>query len=441
MTSASRRIAFIVGALLGLFSVPVRAVVAVSGRILPAQRGSALVRSEAPLIEVGGASGDSCASSLTTEPLRRARAAWVGKHLKALSTVEIPRDNATMTYAVRGGQLYRNGKLGKDKTFKSSEYADDNVFIEALIWKTLRRFPHVPDADLVLSYGDVETRQSAAITAPVFAFSAMRGQPEDAKAEPQSRPVVIGFPNPYLIDQALTLSERRAGNTVPWAAKRARAYWRGTLTAGNSITNEAMVAQQGRVRLAKIAAGRPLDFDVAFTDIDLKDTWSPPVKQEMFRAYRSATHSSVADFFTTLPQYKYLVNVDGVSVAWRGLALLSSGSVMLLQASDRGEFFSEDMQPWVHYVPLKRDLSDLLQTLDYLRANDQLASRIAQAGQDFADSSLTFPGLECYVLDALKFMSEVVEPLPLPELSGLYGFEAVPEPDAHLRTSPPVRTQ
>jgi len=39
------------------------------------------------------------------------------------------------------------------------------------------------------------------------------------------------------------------------------------------------------------------------------------------------------------------------------------------------------MIPWVHYVPVKQDLSDLLSNIKWLRDNDDKAYEIAQNGK------------------------------------------------------------
>jgi protein glucosyltransferase len=222
-------------------------------------------------------------------------------------------------------------------------------------------------------------------------------------------------------------------NHVPWKEKVPKAYWRGSLTGSGYIENASMVLQESRVRLARVAAAHSKDIDFAFTDIDLKDTWGATVQSLMQGIFDESLHSESVNFYEVLPQYKYLLDVDGVSVAWRGLPLLASGSVVLLETGERGEFFFEDLKPWVHYVPVKRDLTDLIDILSLLRQRDGTALRIGMSGRQFALTNLSIASLECYCLDALKFMSEVVTPLPLPELQSRYQLDPVLEPDEHLQ--------
>merc|ERR1719271_1200441 len=52
--------------------------------------------------------------------------------------------------------------------------------------------------------------------------------------------------------------------------------------------------------------------------------------------------------------------------------------------SQEDEFFVVlGLQPWVHYVPVLKDLSNLVETVEKLRANDTLAQEIAANGRRF----------------------------------------------------------
>jgi len=360
--------------------------------------------------------------------LRKARKRWASKQLQRDATMKIPHDNATIVYAVRGGKLYRAGTLKVGGETGDAYAAGDNVFCEALLWRTLRRFPELPDADLVLSYGDTESPDSDLMRAPVFTFSPPRDHDDGD----------VGFPSPYLINEALDMKERTAlkgslVKQVPWEKKMPQAYWRGSLTGRSHIENASMASRESRAQLAKLATMHSEDIDFAFTGVDLKDSWGKHVTSRMRKIYKHSLHSESVNFYEVLPQYKYLLDVDGVSVAWRGLPLLASGSLVLLETGERGEFFFQDLKPWVHYVPVKKGLTDLMAILSYLKEREGTARRIGLNGRQFALTNLSLASLECYCLDALKFMSEVATPIPLPELQRRYDIHLVPEPDEHLR--------
>ena len=64
-------------------------------------------------------------------------------------------------------------------------------------------------------------------------------------------------------------------------------------------------------------------------------------------------------------------------------------SVVLNVATRWLEFFYPKMLPWVHYVPLRGDASDAAGTLEFLRANDDIAQAIADNGYRYIVDHLT----------------------------------------------------
>jgi len=59
--------------------------------------------------------------------------------------------------------------------------------------------------------------------------------------------------------------------------------------------------------------------------------------------------------------YKYLVS-DGWTVPW----ILATNCVLLKQETLKVEWFDYALKPYVHYYPVKGDLSNLLEVIDYL---------------------------------------------------------------------------
>lgn len=70
-------------------------------------------------------------------------------------------------------------------------------------------------------------------------------------------------------------------------------------------------------------------------------------------------------------QYKYQINVDGTVAAYRMPYLLAGDSVVLKQDSIYYEHFYKQLQPWVHYIPFKADLSDLLEKIQWAKDHDE----------------------------------------------------------------------
>ena len=70
--------------------------------------------------------------------------------------------------------------------------------------------------------------------------------------------------------------------------------------------------------------------------------------------------------------YKYLITIDGDSASLgRHSLILLSNSVPLVVETNFKPLYQSDWIPFVHYVPVKNDLSDLIQKIEWLRINDK----------------------------------------------------------------------
>ncbi len=56
---------------------------------------------------------------------------------------------------------------------------------------------------------------------------------------------------------------------------------------------------------------------------------------------------------------RYLFNFRGVAASFRFRHLFLCGSLVLHVGEEWVEFFYPNLKPWVHYVPVKQDLSNL----------------------------------------------------------------------------------
>jgi protein glucosyltransferase len=100
--------------------------------------------------------------------------------------------------------------------------------------------------------------------------------------------------------------------------------------------------------------------------------------------------------FESQCKYKYLLNMKGVAASFRYKHLFLCKSLVLNVDSEWIEFFYPFLQPWIHFVPVNTDFSDLIIKLQFLRDNDQIAERIADRGFQFIWNHLTTESIECY---------------------------------------------
>ncbi|KAJ7267462.1 glycosyl transferase family 90-domain-containing protein [Mycena rebaudengoi] len=90
--------------------------------------------------------------------------------------------------------------------------------------------------------------------------------------------------------------------------------------------------------------------------------------------------------------YKYVIDVDGNGWSGRFKRLITSNS-LVFKATIYPEWYIDRIAPWVHYVPVQLDLSDLHDALIFFRgdasgvgAHEDLARKIAVAGRNWSKS-------------------------------------------------------
>ena len=86
------------------------------------------------------------------------------------------------------------------------------------------------------------------------------------------------------------------------------------------------------------------------------------------------------------PKYKYLVDMRGFG-GWtdRLKFLLAMKRPVFIQERPEKEHFFNELEPMVHYVPVREDLSDLIEKIDLLDSDDSLYKQIIQNAERFVD--------------------------------------------------------
>jgi hypothetical protein len=155
-------------------------------------------------------------------------------------------------------------------------------------------------------------------------------------------------------------------------------YFRGTDTGCTELSRP---IDCQRVKLALLSKEFPEAIDAAITAVQGDD-------EELRSLYRDlGIYKESREPQEKVLAYKYQIDVDGNSNAWAGLFIkLLSESVVLKVESSKGfrQWFYSRLEPWVNYVPVKSDLSDLVDKVEYLKKNDSHARQIAKNGKDLA---------------------------------------------------------
>ncbi|KAJ8614104.1 hypothetical protein CTAYLR_004623 [Chrysophaeum taylorii] len=123
----------------------------------------------------------------------------------------------------------------------------------------------------------------------------------------------------------------------------------------------------------------------------------------------ASIHKEDAVDLARFARYRYIMDIGGVScTTWSALHWkLSSGSLVLVVEHPGGLlnwWMRHRLKPWIHYVPVKPDYSDLFTTIKYFEHNVDEAIKIAASGQRAAleyTQTAAFGALAGILLDSL----------------------------------------
>lgn len=145
--------------------------------------------------------------------------------------------------------------------------------------------------------------------------------------------------------------------------------WRGSTTGG---PQEDYITNSTRAKLVRISLEQPDLLDARFTTCSNNPATCKRM-QETGMMGESMNHLEQLRF-------KMVVMVDGNSLPDRFAHQLGMGSVVLKQESPHEEFWYLDALPWVHYIPVAHDLSNLVERIKEGLANETLLLSIRDSG-------------------------------------------------------------
>jgi len=199
-------------------------------------------------------------------------------------------------------------------------------------------------------------------------------------------------------------------DAVPWETRRPIAVFRGASTGlGTTLANNP------RLFFAAESAKKKMDVDgVPFLDAGITKWNLRPRKHPDSRYLETIRVDqmpfSLVDPRTPLEQasYKYILHLPGHSCAYRLSLELYSGSVVLLYPCEYKLWFTDALQPWVHYVPLDpTNPEDVYDKIRWCKENDETCRGIAQQARAFAHQYLSREGILDYLEKVLHSFHEI----------------------------------
>ncbi|KAM0791241.1 hypothetical protein ACM66B_005720 [Microbotryomycetes sp. NB124-2] len=232
--------------------------------------------------------------------------------------------------------------------------------------------------------------------------------------------------------------DRPLGNDPDWEEKKHdRMVWRGTTT-GADLTIKHMRDYSQRMRLVRLPtqAGNltvqvaPKDdddrigfvenfehpardlgksyFDVKFLD---KPQQCGDACDEIQREFEWDKWMSNDE----QNEYKYVIDVDGNGWSGRFHRLMSSKS-LVFKSTIFPEWYADRIQPWLHYVPIAPDYSDLWAAMAFFKgdlqgrgSHDRLAKEIAYSGRQWAADYWRWEDMQVYLYRLLLEYARIMQ--------------------------------
>jgi len=92
--------------------------------------------------------------------------------------------------------------------------------------------------------------------------------------------------------------------------------------------------------------------------------------------------------FDHVKKWRFLIDIEGHGWSARTKLFFFSKRVLFLVDRPYKEWYYENLIPWKHYVPVKRDLSDLEENYDKILSDKNLEDYIRYSAFDFAINNL-----------------------------------------------------
>jgi hypothetical protein len=271
-------------------------------------------------------------------------------------------------------------------TFETSNTSKNYELIFPIL-NTLQNLHHtipLPDLDMIMTCHDgYDYNRDGTVTVKgkVFPITAM---PIFAIAKRKEDPGMILMPDWYACEDFYPNKTQilKGNQKYKWESKIPRVFFRG---ANSGLLDGVDWRNLPRVKLVDLSLKRPDLVDARFPYLlhrgDDSDMQNIMAKEGMMGDYVPIKDSL---------KYRYLIDIDGFTANTPRVALfLHSNSVLFKQLSNDMLWYFGALKPYVHLIPVEKDLSDLIDKIEWARTHDDECKKISNNANDLASQALT----------------------------------------------------
>jgi hypothetical protein len=158
---------------------------------------------------------------------------------------------------------------------------------------------------------------------------------------------------------------------LKWEDKISKAFWRGECS--GTVDERDEIKELVRIRTVR----ELLDFELA--DVKMTNAWGWANGKNVPQEYFVSSRISYQEMF----KYKIFMIIDGNVIASNHMWGFATGCVPVI-ISNAKCWFIEYLEPFVNYIPIKYDLSDLKDKIRWIIDNDEKAKEIANNAFKFS---------------------------------------------------------
>jgi len=307
-------------------------------------------------------------------------------HLSSLEWISFNEPANNLVRIPENLNVYWNGHLSKCSPNGSIEQ-----YLKTIDSGLTFLFPHGDGIVSAKVYDEVKQE------VPYCFLHENKVQEIESKKLPNTTPLVcalstrdVTYTNTLLLPLDDDTFEKGLASMLPktnlaWKDRHQKVFWR-----GNPGGYERPTMRERVVTLLK----HNKDADCKFAFSGRLESYA----DDFHTKYEIVSRCPFQDFFT----YKYLLVIDGISIASNHQWVFGTGSVPILVTHPRNNWwFKKYLIPMENYVPIKYDLSDLEEKLQWLIEHDDKAQKIAENALNLANSIFTPDFQKKYIMDEI----------------------------------------
>ncbi len=243
----------------------------------------------------------------------------------------------------------------------------------------------VKNIDFLIHVHDEVTANNFESSIPIFMMSKDLTSPYEKNS--------LLFPDVHILMNnwlGLFNTIDKANIESTWNQKISKIFWRGASTGGRgeqlyNITNFDKLVRLKLVMLSKLypdLIDARINRYAEFSD----DQDGDNLKQLLDLLFRQNNPKiSEVDHL----KYKYLISVDGNTCAWMRVPwIMASNSVLVKQETSKIEWFYAAIHPYVHYVPVNENLTNIFTQFEWMKMHDSELQKISTNASHFIKNEL-----------------------------------------------------